>query len=85
MKNQAYSPLRRVPSDRGSQEKIQSMTENNYMHDSIDKDNDVVNDRHIRDNRPLREKSTSSAKEIRAPAITGGTEINNGEERRIEE
>ena len=64
------------------------MTENNYnLHDSIDKDYDVVNDRHIRDSRPLREKSTSSAKgsERRAPGITGGTEINNGEERRIEE
>ena len=63
------------------------MTENNYNLHDIDKDNDVVNDRHIRDNMPLRERSSSSAKGSarRTPAVTGGTEINNGEERRIEE
>ena len=63
------------------------MTENNYNLHDIDKDNDVVNDRHIRDNKPLRERSSSSAKGSARPnpAVTGGKEINNGEERRIEE
>ena len=59
---------------------------NNKLHD-IDRDNDAVNERHLRDTKPLRDKSRGSAhgSGSRAPGVTGGTEINNREEVRIQE
>lgn len=63
------------------------MEENNYKLHDIDRDNDAVNERHLRDTKPLREKSRGSAQGSGsgAPAATGGMEINNREEVRIEE
>ena len=60
------------------------MTENNQ---DIDGDRDVVSDRRDRDHMLIRERSTGSVHVSgrRDPGVTGGGEINNGEERRIED
>ena len=63
------------------------MEESNHSLNDIDKDNDAVNERHLRDTRPLRDKSGSSIEGhgSRGPEVTGGAQINNREEVRIEE
>ena len=84
MNNRTHSPLRVIASDKINQDKHSRMTENNH---DIDGDKDVVSDRHDLGQMLIRDRSTGSvhANGRRDPGVTGGGEINNGEERRIED